>query len=189
MAKELEEVELCEEHDTLNYILDFMDDIFDGDLAEASDIAASKLTEEGLIEELWQEIGHKVLAREYREGRLIKERNEYQKHGPSTADGKEKNVIPPHSKGEGAKQMKKKKGGLSQWYYDPVNKRWSDLMSFRKQSVKAAAELYDKRARANAIERDFLMRVQSELGENQQVSDVFTREEIIQIKEEIKNNN
>ena len=157
----------------IDYILDYMEKEFSGDLQETARKAANKVQAENLTEFIFQEIGPKALQEEFRQHRLISYR--------LTEDYK-----PPNPKGSGVQRIKKKKtGGFTRAYYDPSRQRWFDLMEFDKTGLLAAADMFDKKAKGNEKQKQFMLKLSEKLTGKKKVKEVYSNDEVASLESKI----
>jgi len=149
---------------TLEMVLDWMDESFDGNLPQAATLAAEKAQKARLISgPLWDEIGEQVLSQLYRLRRIHTQRRTAIKAQP-----KEEKADPSPDV-------------YSVWHY--VGGRYYFFGDMTKQDCQEVAAYYDSLSRANGLERDFLLQIADGLNDKQMVRDRYTPEEILKMRE------
>ncbi len=148
---------------TLEMVLDWMDESFDGNLPQAATLAAEKAQKARLISgPLWDEIGEQVLSQLYRLRRIHTQRRTAIKAQP-----KEEKADPSPDV-------------YSVWHY--VGGRYYFFGDMTKQDCQKVAVYYDSLSRANGLERDFLLEIAQGMEGAQRVRDRYLPDEILKIR-------
>lgn len=148
---------------TLEMVLDWMDESFDGNLPQAATLAAEKAQKARLIRgPLWDEIGEQVLSQLYRLRRIHTQRRTAIKAQP-----KEEKADPSPDV-------------YSVWHY--VGGRYYFFGDMTKQDCQEVAAYYHALSRSNAFERDFLLEIAQGMEGAQRVRDRYLPDEILKIR-------
>ena len=159
----------------LNNLLNWMDGNFNGDLEELKTKAFEKTKEEGMIEELWDEVGKQCIGHLYGSYRIRPNRNKSLKSNNVETD----NYITKKQRQEMNDKHNNKVtvyDKLSQPYY--VNDHYIDILNMTKEDCLIVASDYNERVMSNAFERDFFLNVADNLRDEQKVKDKFTLAEL-----------
>lgn len=148
---------------TLDKVLDWMEESFDGNLQEAAALGAEKARKARLIRgPLWDEIGEQVLSQLYRLRRIHTQRRTAIKAQP-----KEEKADPSPDV-------------YSVWHY--VGGRYYFFGDMTKQDCQEVAAYYDSLSRANGLERDFLLEIAQGMEGAQRVRDRYLPDELLKIR-------
>jgi len=188
--------------EALEEVLDYMDKHFkEGDLLKTAQMATEWAKQQKLVSgPLWDEVGCRVLKDAYRMQRLIPDRNKiknvggrrghysHESHGslaPSTPKKIDKNIGSGggHDNCE-THSVPAPTSPRSLMYY--IEGRYYDLMNLTKNEVKKIASHYDKLAKTNGFERDFLLKVANKLKGKQVVKDVFDIDSLRELRRKVE---
>ncbi len=148
---------------TLDKVLDWMEESFDGNLQEAAALGAEKARQARLIRgPLWDEIGEQVLSQLYRLRRIHTQRRTAIK-----AQAREEEAAPSPDV-------------YSAWHY--VGDRYYFFGDMTKADCEEVAAYYHALSRSNAFERDFLLEIAQGMEGAQRVRDRYTPDEIAEIR-------
>ena len=159
----------------LDELLDWMDENFDGDLEKLKTKTFEKIKQDGIIEDLWEEIGRQCIGYLYGSYRIRPNRKKSLKGDNCEND----DYITKEQRQEMNEKYNNKVtvyDKLSQPYY--VNGRYIDILNMYKEDCLIVAKDYDERAKSNAYERDFFLNIANELKDKQKVKEVFTLDEL-----------
>ena len=160
--------------ENLKDLLDWMDDNFNGSLTELRKKAVKKAKAEELISgPLWDEIGEWTLHKLYRHHRIIPRRNQ-------TVKGQEQEIVMNEATADDTTKKSMKTTNRVKLY--PIDGEYYDLLNLTKEQVLRIAEKYDKLAKSNAYERNFLTEIAGNLKEGQQVKEVYSIEDIRELR-------
>lgn len=159
----------------LEKIISWMDKHFKGDLRMAASLASEKAKFDGLVAgPLWDEIGTRALMDVYRK-RLKETKRLVTRDKDETADEINGDTETEHTPTAAISH--------ALWYH--IDGRYYNLFDLAKPDVLKIAETYNKLARDNAEERDFLTKVAESLADGQQVKDVHTVDSLRELRKQV----
>jgi len=154
---------------TLEEIMDFMEENFNGNLQEVSIMAYEKVKEKGLINgPLWEEIGTQTMKELFKKRRLHPGRRS----------------VSRRSEQKDAPESKARNGNAMAWWVS-IDGKWYNLLDLYKEDVEELACCYDKLAKTNGFERDFYLEVASRLKSGQMVKDVFDYTSLKELRKKV----
>lgn len=154
---------------TLNDLLDWMDEKFEGDLPSIAVAAAEKAKQEGLVSgPLWDEIGSRTLHQVYRLQRIGAGRRQMTRLSVVEYDEQ------PIS------------GNRAILYY--IGGRYYNLLDMTIPELEEVAAHYNRLVESNGFERDYLMTIAGNLSEGQFVKDVFDVDSLKELRRDMVNN-
>jgi len=155
---------------SLEEILDFMEEGFDGDLDTISKQASQKAEAEGMIYgPLWEEIGSQTMKHLFKMRRLHPGRRSISR----LTEQQENKDVPAYEN----------KNTMAWWV--SLRGKWYNLLDLYKEDVEELASCYDKLAKTNGFERDFYSKVASKLENGQPVGQIFDIEALKELRKEV----
>ncbi len=168
-----------DQKNTLDDVLDWMEDNFNGDLVSVSVAAADMVKKKRLATgPIWDEIGVRVLHHTYKVQRIHRPRHKatrLRSGGGGSGSG-----------GSGSGLGSGDSESRAIMYY--IDGKYYNLYDLTTAEINEIAAYYDTVAKGNAFERDFLLSVADRLSGDQVVGDVFDEEGLRELRREITNN-
>jgi hypothetical protein len=158
---------------TLNDVLDWMDERFDGNLHETAKAAAEMVVAEGYISgPLWYELGVGTLHRIYKMQRITAPRQRLFTVGGQKDD-------------EGDTQKDAEIINNAKLSYVPGLKQYFNIFDLYKEDIEQIAAHYASLEDSNGFERRYYEAVGRKLKDKQQVKDAFTYDSLMELRSEI----
>ena len=176
-----------EKRKALDDIMDFMDKHFTGNLTDTARSAAEKAVKDGIISgPLWDEIGIAALAQIYRVRRIRTSKRFEEGEGQYSCEAHRPSAQPASKTlGEGGQRtVETHKAYAShnspKWYH--LDGKYYDLYNMTKKEVEAVAAYYGGMSETYSYEKEYLMKIASQLKGKQKVKDVFDEAKLRELR-------
>ena len=176
-----------EKRKALDDIMDFMDKHFTGNLTDTARNAAEKAVKDGIISgPLWDEIGIAALAQIYRVRRIRTSKRFEEGEGHDKLEDQNAHAQPTSkTSGEGGHpgceaHIRHASHNSPKWYH--LDGKYYDLYNMTKKEVEAVADYYGGMSETYSYEKEYLMKIASQLKDKQKVKDVFDEAKLRELR-------